>query len=148
MKRKDKYLILFFITFNLSLTVVVADSNPLKEYVSDEVFYSGEKKFSGGNDIFRTKIYSKVDIEKEIAAAKAIIKSIFLRVSFIMERNNKYTATFYYKNEDGRVTRKVITNRNLLKIGKNKYSIVVEKDGIIIIDAKSKVKVKLEKKGR
>ncbi|BDU49584.1 hypothetical protein [Haliovirga abyssi] len=145
MKNKFRYIMIFFIVMNV---MAIADSNPLKEYISDKVYFEGQKKFKGGNDIFRTKVYSKADISKELDAARGRIKSVFLKVSFIIERNHKLTATFYYKGEDGRAARKVITNRKTLKIGKYSYSVIVVKNGIEVIDLKTKVKVKIEKKGR
>jgi hypothetical protein len=116
--------------------------NPLKNYVSNEVYASGNEKFSDDKEVFEKKIVDRQDIKKAILAAKERIHNTFPDVKLVSRKNYRWHTTFYFK--DGtRLLRKTVSKTTLINSGENSYFVRAFKDGLIVKDRLSGVEEKL-----
>jgi hypothetical protein len=116
--------------------------NPLKNYVSNEVYAGGNEKFSGSKDIFEKKIVARDDINQAILSAKERIHNAFPDVKLVTRKDNNWYTTFYFKDEE-RLQRKTVSSTVVVKSGENSYFVRAFKDGLIVRDRLSGVEEKL-----
>lgn len=144
MKKYKKYIFLYMI-----IQIGIWGSNPLEEYITDEVYKASQKRFSYKKSIFEEKIYSMAAIKKERAEAIKKMEAIFLRTVFISKNTTgEWISTFYYKNELGEEKRKTIIKREKMKIGKSFYLVTAYSEGIKVKDLKTRYEIKIKRKGR
>ncbi|MGM0507870.1 MAG: hypothetical protein ACQERZ_01690 [Fusobacteriota bacterium] len=134
--------------FLMSFTMIFA-SNPLDEYVTDEVYNQGVQKFHKNQSIFKPKVYSRANADQERKAAISRIKSTFTKISFISKNAmGNWITTFYYKNSEGRSTRKTIEGAQRVEIGETAYYITPYSSGLKIKELNTNYEYNLEKEGR
>jgi ferric iron reductase protein FhuF len=68
LNRKILGISLFFIIYLFAFSEIV--QNPLENYVSNEVYASGNEKFSDGKGIFERKIVDRQDVKKRNTCCK------------------------------------------------------------------------------
>ena len=140
LNRKIMCISLFFMMSFLAFSEIV--QNPLKDYISNEVYAGGNEKFSDGKDIFEKKIADREDVVQAILAAKERIKNTFPEVKLVSRRNNKWYTTFYFKDGE-RMQRKTVSNTVVIKSGEESYLVRALKDGLLVRDNRSGVEDKL-----
>ena len=89
----------------VSLNLLAA--NPLSEYVSDEVYTEGIRKFPPGEDVFKTQVYSMEGIDKGREEAIARMNGIFAEISAVTGTGSVWVTSFYY-SENGTKKRKTV----------------------------------------
>lgn len=132
------------------ISVLSYSSNIVGEYVTKEVYAEGEKMFpnSKSQNIFLTKVYSMADAKKEREERIAQMKQNFLEVTLVTKIGNTMSATFFYKNEKGDKRRLTVSGRDELQIGKSKYLVTAEENGIRVKDLETEFELTIERKGR
>ena len=149
MIKKTISLLFIMLIFNI---FCYSEENPLREFINDKAFKEAVSRFPSKDDIFKTKVTSRDDIDKVLNTVRGRIKGTFLEVIMItindieksMGRN--YSAIFYYKNGEDRRTRKTITGRDKMQVGDHIYLVKVLQNGIKVTDNKTGVHFIIEKK--
>ena len=138
---------LYILSVMLLTVVCIYAENPLNEYVSDQVYLEGIRKFPSGEDVFKTQVYSLEGVDKGREEAIAKIKSTFAEVSAVTGTNTNWVTSFYY-NEGSTKKRKTAMGTETIRIGDSSYSVSAYSQGIRVRDLKSGYEATIEKKER
>jgi len=128
-----------------SLNLMAA--NPLSEYVSDEIYTEGIRKFPPGEDVFKTQVYSMEGVDKGREEAVARMSGIFAEISAVTGTGSVWVTSFYY-SESGTKKRKTVMGTESMKIDNFYYSVTAFKDGIKVKDVKTGYEITILKKER
>jgi hypothetical protein len=113
----------------------VQNTNPLSEYVSDEVYKKGiEKFYNSENSMF---IEDSEQFKGSFESLETHIKSSF-QITMLATQNGKTSAVLYYVTTQG-IKRTIVTDEKVLEIGEHHYYIKIFKD---------RAEIKQGKKGR
>lgn len=131
----------------LLTSVSIYAENPLSNYVSDQIYLEGIRKFPGGEDVFKTQVFSLEGIDKGREEAIAKIKAIFIEVTVVTGTDTTWVTSFNYN--DGNVKkRKTVMGTETMRIGDNSYSVTAYSQGIRVRDMKSGYDAAIVKKER
>lgn len=145
----NKKIVLLMFMFT---SIFILAENPLKDYITNEVFEDGKVKFPSKENIFKGQVIDMSIIK--IARDEAInrINSVFTEVIFVIKKNNKWASTFYYieskTHRGGGRQRKTVVNFEKMKISGHSYVVTAVENGIIVKDEKTGYKIEINKKGR
>lgn len=132
---------------SLIISVSLLAANPLSEYVSDEVYTEGIRKFPPGEDVFKTQVYSMEGVDKGREEAVARMNGIFAEISAVTGTGSAWVTSFYY-SENGTKKRKTVMGTESMKVDNFYYSVTAFKDGIKVKDVKSGYEITVLKKER
>ena len=114
---------------------VEGNSNPLSEYVSDEVYEDGIRRFYGEDSgMFLNDADKFTGGYEEL---KAYVESNF-KITMLATQGGKSSAVLYYPSEEGE-KRVIVTGGTILEIGEKIFYVKAFKD---------RVEIKQGKKGR
>lgn len=138
---------IFIITFILIVSICAYAENPLYQYVSDQTYLEGIRKFPSGEDVFKTQVYSLEGIDKGREEAIAKIKAIFIEVTVVTGTDTTWVTSFNFN--DGTVKkRKTVMGTETMKIGDNSYAVTAYSQGIRVRDLKTGYDATIVKKER
>jgi hypothetical protein len=110
------------------------------------IYQEGIKRFSGARDVFRGTVYDPSAGQAVKDEAIARMQGAFLQVTVILQRNDKFSATFY--TSDPKMVRKTITDRERVTVNGNQYLVIAQKDGVRVVDSKTNYDYVVKLKGR
>lgn len=130
----------------LSTAYIYAD-NPLSQYVSDQIYLEGIRKFPSGEDVFKTQVFSLEGVDKGREEAIAKIKAIFIEVTVVTGTDTNWVTSFNY-NDGSTKKRKTVMGTESMRIGDSSYSVTAYSQGIRVRDLKSGYEATVIKKAR
>lgn len=117
--------------------------NPLRGYVNEESFKSGEKIFQS----------ERSDIFQEAAAmnranSEAQLRGRFPEVVSVVNREGVWHGTFYFNSGDGKKLRKTIKGSGVVKGAEDTYAVSIFSEGIRVRDIVSGITTEIKTKRR
>lgn len=138
--------VLFTVIFAL-VAVAGFGANPLSDYVGDDVYTEGLRKFPPGEDIFKTQVYSMEGVDKAREEAVARMNGIFGEITALTGTGTGWVTSFYY-SEGGQKKRKTVMGTESLRVDSNTYNVTATSEGIRVRDMKTGYEITVAKKQR
>jgi len=132
------------IIFALLLVGTLAyGENPLKGYVDEDSFKSGERIFQS----------EESDIFQEAAAmnrsnSEAQLRGRFPEVISVVNREGVWHGTFYFNSGEGKRLRKTIKGSGVVKGAEDTYAVSIFSEGIRVRDIVSGITTEIKTKRR
>lgn len=143
---KKNILICIFLFLNLAL---LANKNPLSDFISDEDYNTAIEKFSGDKNIFQPDIIDQNAIINEIKNAENRVNSIFTNVFATVYSDKKYGVVVYYNDPKiGRSQRLVLLGEKAIRVDDYLYYLIPYESGLRIKDVRTGNFYKIETRGR
>lgn len=127
----------------LFISVLAYGENPLRGYVNEESFRSGEKIFQS----------ERSDIFQEAAAmnranSEAQLRGRFPEVISVVNREGIWHGTFYFNNGEGKKLRKTIKGSGVVKGVEDTFAVTIFSEGIRVRDIVSGITTEIKTKRR
>lgn len=137
-KRASNMIFMFLLIGSLTY-----GENPLRGYVNEESFKSGEKIFQS----------EKSDIFQEAAAmnranSEEQLRGRFPEVISVVNREGVWHGTFYFNDGEGKRLRKTIKGSGVVKGVEDTYAVSIFSEGIRVRDIVSGITTEIKTKRR
>ncbi len=127
----------------LFISILAYGENPLRGYVNEESFRSGEKIFqSERNDIFQEAA------AMNRANSEAQLRGRFPEVISVVNREGIWHGTFYFNNGEGKKLRKTIKGSGVVKGVEDTFAVTIFSEGIRVRDIVSGITTEIKTKRR
>lgn len=143
---KTNILIYIYLLLNLSL---LANNNPLSDFISDEDYNIAIEKFSSDKNIFKPDIIDKNAMINEIKNAEHRVNSIFTSVSATVYADRKYGLVVHYNDPKiGKNRRLVLLGEKAIRVDGYLYYLIPYESGLRIKDVRTGNFYRIETRGR
>ncbi len=133
----------------LLTSTLLAETNPLSDYIANEDYSEGMKKFSAEKNIFKESVVDRQAIVKEVQDAEARVRGVFTSVLATVYQDKKWGAVIYYNNPKvSSQQRLVITGDTALRVSGYLYYLIPYEKGLRVKDLRTGNYYNLEIKGR
>ncbi len=130
-------------------STLLADTNPLSDYIANEDYSEGMKKFSNEKNIFEESVVDRQAIIKEVQDAEARVKGVFTNVLATVYQDKKWGAVIYYNNPKVSLQQRlIITGDTALRVSGYLYYLIPYEKGLRVKDLRTGNYYNLEIKGR
>lgn len=137
-KRVSNIILMLFL-----ISILAYGENPLRGYVNEESFRSGEKIFqSERNDIFQeAAAMNRANSEEQL-------RGRFPEVISVVNREGVWHGTFYFNDGEGKRLRKTIKGSGVVKGVDDTFAVTIFSEGIRVRDIVSGITTEIKTKRR
>ncbi len=137
-KRVSNIILMLFL-----ISILAYGENPLRGYVNEESFRSGEKIFqSDRNDIFQeAAAMNRANSEEQL-------RGRFPEVISVVNREGVWHGTFYFNDGEGKKLRKTIKGSGVVKGVDDTFAVTIFSEGIRVRDIVSGITTEIKTKRR
>ncbi len=137
-KRVSNIILMLFL-----ISILAYGENPLRGYVNEESFRSGEKIFqSERNDIFQeAAAMNRANSEEQL-------RGRFPEVISVVNREGVWHGTFYFNDGEGKKLRKTIKGSGVVKGVDDTFAVTIFSEGIRVRDIVSGITTEIKTKRR
>jgi hypothetical protein len=140
--------LIIILTMLLTSITLLAETNPLNEYLGEEDFKAGKEKFEKDKNIFKESVVNIDAIIKEVKDAESRVKATFSVVATV-KKDNKWGAVIYFNNPKSSSKERLVIIGDIAKrVDGYLYYLVPYEKGLRVKDLRTGNFYNIEIKGR